>query len=197
MATAASTASNHNSKARLLGILTIVAGVILIIAGVVTWFVVRNQLANENITVSEDADMFAGQEVNGPFTAYAQANTINEHSLESTGGLTYAELPRDSELRQTAMTASFLRASLFTSVVAFGVAAFAAGVGVVMLLIGWALMSLAKGPVAVVQPVIAADSSGAVAAPDTTTDTRVVEERPVADDRPVSPEPAVTPERKD
>jgi hypothetical protein len=41
------------------------------------------------------------------------------------------------------MTASFLRASLFTSVVSFGVAAMAVGLGIVLLLIGWALLSLA------------------------------------------------------
>ena len=41
------------------------------------------------------------------------------------------------------MTASFLRASLFTSVVSFGVSAMAGGLGIVMLLIGWALLSLA------------------------------------------------------
>ena len=37
------------------------------------------------------------------------------------------------------MTASFLRASLFTSVVSFGVAFFAFGVGVILILVGWAL----------------------------------------------------------
>jgi hypothetical protein len=42
------------------------------------------------------------------------------------------------------MSASFLRASLFTSVVAFGVAFMAAGIGVVFILIGLALMSVAK-----------------------------------------------------
>ena len=40
------------------------------------------------------------------------------------------------------MTASFLRASLFTSVVAFGVAAFAFGVGLVLILIGVALLRI-------------------------------------------------------
>jgi hypothetical protein len=42
------------------------------------------------------------------------------------------------------MTASFLRASLFTSVVSFGVAAMAGGLGIVLLLIGWALLSVAR-----------------------------------------------------
>ena len=42
------------------------------------------------------------------------------------------------------MTASFLRASLFTSVVSFGVAAIAMGLGVVLILIGVALLLLAR-----------------------------------------------------
>jgi hypothetical protein len=42
------------------------------------------------------------------------------------------------------MNGSFLRASLFTSVVSFGVAFFAFGVGVVSLLIGWALIKLSS-----------------------------------------------------
>ena len=43
---------------------------------------------------------------------------------------------------QTAMQASFLRASLFTSVVAFGVAALATVLGIILVLIGIALRSL-------------------------------------------------------
>jgi hypothetical protein len=39
-------------------------------------------------------------------------------------------------MREVAMNASFLQASLFTSVVAFGVAAMAAGMGVIFVLIG-------------------------------------------------------------
>ena len=75
----------------------------------------------------------------GPFSAYAQAQVINKHALEETGGKTYAELDRDDPARQTAMQASFLRSSLFTSVVAFGVAALATVLGVLLVLIGWAL----------------------------------------------------------
>jgi hypothetical protein len=125
---------------------TIVAalGVVMVLAGGVTWFVVADQLSNEKITVSDDADFLAGDEVDGPFSAYAQADLINEHALEATGGKTYAELEQDDPLRETAMQASFLRASLFTSVVAFGVALMAIGVGAAFLLIGIALSSKAK-----------------------------------------------------
>jgi hypothetical protein len=175
-ATTVPNAKAQNGKVRLLGILVMVAGIVLIVAGVFTWIVITGQLSDENITVSEDADQFAGQQVNGPFTAYAQANVIEKHALEATGGLTYAELPRDSELRQTAMDASFLRASLFTSVVAYGVAAMAAGLGLVCLLIGLALMSLARAPVAVVQPVVPAGTATAATDDDTARE-RVAEER--------------------
>ena len=121
-----------------------VVGAIFAVAGVVTYFVVSNELANENITVSEDATYFAGKDVTGPFTAYSEAETISKHALEATGGKTYAELDREDPLRETAMQASFLRASLFTSVVAFGVAALAAVLGVMLVLIGWSLRSLAR-----------------------------------------------------
>jgi hypothetical protein len=129
---------------RLLGIAVIVAGAILAASGVITWFVVQSQLADENITVSDDADRFAGDSVDGPLTAYAEADAIEGHALEASGGLTYAELPRDDPTRETVMTASFLRASLFTSVVSFGVAAMAMGLGVVLVLIGVALLMVAR-----------------------------------------------------
>jgi hypothetical protein len=129
-------------RVRVIAILIMVAGLILLGAGVATWFTVRDQLADEHITVSEDADHFAGDKVDGPFTAYSEAQTIEKHALEASGGLTYAELPQDDPKRQTVMTASFLRASLFTSVVAFGVAALAAGLGVLFILLGFALLSI-------------------------------------------------------
>ena len=130
--------------ARGLALVIIVLGAIMVVAGGVTWFVVQDQLAAEKIVVSDDADFLAGDEVDGPFSAYAQADVINKHALEATGGKTYAELEQDDPVRETAMSASFLRASLFTSVVAFGVALMAAGIGVAFILIGMALMSVSK-----------------------------------------------------
>jgi len=137
--------SKSSGTIRILAIIVIVAGVVLAGAGVVTYFTVRAALTDENITVSDDAGRFAGQQVQGPFTAYEEANVIQKHALEATGGKTYAELDREDPVRQTAMTASFLRASLFTSVVAFGVAAMAIGLGIVIVLVGVALLLAAKG----------------------------------------------------
>jgi hypothetical protein len=131
-----------STTVQILAILIIVAGVVLIVSGIFTWFNVSNHLADANITVSDDANHFAGDTVDGPLTAYEEASVINRHALEATGGLTYAELGRDDPLRETAMTAAFLRASLFTSVVSFGVALMAAGIGLVLLFTGWALLAL-------------------------------------------------------
>jgi len=105
---------------------------------------VRDQLAAEKIVVSEAAPFLGGWAVDGPLTAYAEAAAINDHALEASGGLTYAELDREDPTRETVMTASFLRASLFTSVVAFGVAFFAFGIGIVLILIGWALLRVER-----------------------------------------------------
>lgn len=139
-----SDAGRSTRSIRVLSILVIVAGAIFVGAGVITWFVVRDELADEKIVVSDDADRFGGWEVDGPFTAYAEADAIEGHALEASGGLTYAELDREDPTRDTVMTASFLRSSLFTSVVAFGVALMSAGLGVVLIGIGAALLLAAS-----------------------------------------------------
>jgi hypothetical protein len=137
---------------RILGLLLIIAGAVLLVAGAATWITVQNQLADEKITVSEDADRYAGEPVDGPLTAYQQAEVIEKHALEASGGKTYAELDRNDPARNTVMNASFLRASLFTSVVSFGVAAFAAGMGVLVALIGYAFMLIARQLAALAPP---------------------------------------------
>jgi hypothetical protein len=124
------------------GITAIVVGIIMAIAGVAAWVVVGNTLADQKIVVSSDADCLADDDVNGPFSAYCQAMVINKHTLGITGGNTYAELEKDDPNRATAMDSAFLQASLFTSVVAFGVAAMAFVLGIVLTLIGFAI----RGP---------------------------------------------------
>jgi hypothetical protein len=124
--------------------LSLVLGSLLIIGGVATWILVSTTLADQKITVSDDASCLAGDEVDGPFSAYCQAIVIDKHALEATGGLRYAELDQDDPKRQTAMTASFLQASLFTSVVAYGVAAMAMAIGVLFILIGLGIRDVAN-----------------------------------------------------
>ena len=120
-------------------ITAIVVGIVMAIAGVVVWIVVSTTLEDQKITVSDDANCAAGDTVNGPISAYCQADIIDQHTQEITGGKTYAELDREDPVRETAMDSAFLQASLFTSVVAFGVAFMAFGVGIVFTLIGFGM----------------------------------------------------------
>ena len=161
-------ATTTSKTPRIVGLITIIAGAIFFVAGAVTWGMVSSNLKAEEITVSEDAAFLGGATVQDPFSAFAQADIINHHALAGSEGRTYAELGTaisdakaagaadDSEevldlqkQRNTMMNASFLRASLFTSVVAFGVAALVMGLGVMFVLIGWAFRKVTVAPVAV------------------------------------------------
>lgn len=135
-------------RTKTLSTIVAVIGIIMIVAGAATYYLVHDQLKDARITVADDADFLAGDLVDGPFSAFAQAQVIEKHALEATDGLTYAELERDDPRREVAMSASFLRASLFTSVVAFGVATMAMGVGLCLVLIAMALNSASKTAVA-------------------------------------------------
>jgi hypothetical protein len=129
--------------ARVLGTIAIVAGILFVLAGATTWLTVRANLAAEQITISEDAPAFAGRTVNGPIDAWIQADVINKHALEASGGKTYAQLDREDPVRVVVMNGSFLRASLFTSVLAFGVSALVMGAGVLFTVLGYGLRVLA------------------------------------------------------
>ena len=160
-------ATSTSKAPRTIGLITIIAGAIFFVAGAVTWGMVSTNLKAEEITVSEDAAFLGGATVQDPFSAFAQADIINHHALAGSEGRTYAELGTaiseakaagaadDSDevlelqkQRNTMMNASFLRASLFTSVVAFGVAALVMGLGVMFVLIGVAFrkVNVASAP---------------------------------------------------
>ena len=132
---------------RFAGVVGIIIGALMVLGGIAAWIGVTIQLTEENITVAEDAAFLQGAPVVDPLTAWAQAEVIQKHALEATGGQTYAELDQDDPMRETAATASYLRTSLFTSIVAFGVALLAAGTGVIAILYGWSLLALGRRPV--------------------------------------------------
>jgi hypothetical protein len=135
-------------------IASIVVGAMLIIGGIGTWILVSNTLAQQKITVSEDASCLAGDDVDGPFSAYCQAKVIEKHALEATGNKYYAELDRDDPLRAVAASAAYLQSSLFTSVVAFGVAGMAILIGILFILIGLGMRDVEEriAPVATSPP---------------------------------------------
>lgn len=135
--------SQSHGVAKWISIVVMVIGAVMVVSGAVTYGQVSSTLSAERITVADDASCQAGAAVNGPFAAYCQADIIAFHALEATGGKTYAELDREDPLRAVAMNGSFLRASLFTSVLAFGVSFMAIGVGIVFVLLGVAVFNLA------------------------------------------------------
>ncbi|GGN12332.1 hypothetical protein FHR83_003574 [Actinoplanes campanulatus] len=139
-------ARGSGGAVRWIGILLALAGLVMIAAGATTWFTVQSQLADERITVSADAKWFAGEKIDGPLTAYAEADIIEKHALKASGGKTYAELDKEDPVRATVMNGSFLRASLFTSVVSFGIAAMVVGLGFVISLAGYALFLIGRRP---------------------------------------------------
>ncbi|MEK7187261.1 MAG: hypothetical protein AAB691_00240 [Patescibacteria group bacterium] len=74
-------------------VLAVVAGVVLVLGG--AWGIVftYQNIVQENITTPDDASI-PGEKVRGPFTLKAQADIIRQHTLTSTGGKTFAEMPR-------------------------------------------------------------------------------------------------------
>ena len=132
----------------IMGVVCVVVGVVAIVAGITTYVVVGKTLSDQHITVADDAPFLAGKQVKGPFTAYAQAIALSNHAKDIGAGETYAELPQNDPKRNSVMTADFLQASLYTSVVAFGVAVLVVGLGVMFLLLGFAVRELDRRTVA-------------------------------------------------
>ena len=165
--------TSSKTSVKLIGLFTIIAGILLVVAGGATWALVTTQLNAENITVAKITDenpgRLAGKPVAGPFTAYAQANAINYHALDGANGRTYAQIGDDAkalkaklaadglskeevaanpdvkalaDTRTSTMNGSFLRASLFTSVISYGLSALVMGLGVLFGLLGFALIKV-------------------------------------------------------
>ena len=177
----AETQAKPNRLSKVLSIIVCVVGVIMLVFGIFTYTYTTQQLKNENITVAaisaDNPGALAGKQVAGPFTALAQANAINHHIANATGGKTYSQMPsvattdgvtysRDVTqaastdgqahaagdplsaqdkaayaARSTAQQGSFIQASLFVSVLAFGISVLVMALGVVLVFIAVALLS--------------------------------------------------------
>lgn len=153
--------------------LLLVLGIAMIVIGIVGRGEVRDKLAQEAIVGTPDSSI-AGEEVDTGAEAKTFADTIRKHTLEATGGLTYAEMPRavfkdtgeavpedqvdqalasgkaiDNPERQIWITSTALSTALNTSFFAESVATFAIVVGVALILIGIGLFVLARGLVGI------------------------------------------------
>ena len=72
---------------------SIILGCILVIAGIWSLSFTYNSVKQENIITPEDASI-PNQKVVGPLTLKSQSDIIRFHTLNTTGGKTYAEMPR-------------------------------------------------------------------------------------------------------
>ncbi len=118
-----------------LGVVFVAAGIYMISEGQSAKNEVRDAIVAENIITPEDASI-PSVLVNSSATAKAQADIIEKHYLESTGGKTYAELDRDDPARETAFTAANLRTSLNLAVMGFEISDLVIGMGVFIVVIG-------------------------------------------------------------
>ncbi|MEF2975745.1 aromatic ring-opening dioxygenase LigA [Subtercola sp. YIM 133946] len=138
------------SALRSVGALAIASGSVFVAAGAGAWITVTRQLRAERITVPGNAPILAGRPVQGPVTAYVEALVIKGNAERGAGGRTFADISaalRDvdggsdeaAELRKQSAalsTGASLRTSLMTSVLAYGVSAFAGGLGALLLVAG-------------------------------------------------------------
>jgi hypothetical protein len=65
-----------------ISLVLIIVGAIMAVVGTVSYVMVGSTLADERITVSEDACL-GGSSVNGPFQAYCEAMIIEVHATEA------------------------------------------------------------------------------------------------------------------
>ena len=96
----------------------ITAGVILVVGGAwATAFTYKN-IAQENITTTQDASI-PNAPVRGPLTLKSEADVIRKHTLEQTGNTVYADMDRDDERKELWLTATTLTTALHLGVITY------------------------------------------------------------------------------
>jgi len=146
----------------------VLLGVACIVVGFLGRAEVSDRLGQEQIVGTPDSSI-AGQTVDTGGEAKTFADTMRKHTLEATGGLTYAEMPRavfeatgkpvpedqvepalasgkaiDNPERQIWITSTALSTALNTSYFAESVATFTIVVGLALILIGIGLLVLTR-----------------------------------------------------
>jgi hypothetical protein len=121
--------------AGLLSLVLIGAGAIMLLQGIDAREQVRMSLEAENITTPDDAAI-PNVPVNSAATALAQAEIIQEHTLATTEGQTWADMDREDPMRQFYLSAVTLRTSLMSAYMAFKLADLVIGLGALFLVVG-------------------------------------------------------------
>lgn len=149
----------------IIGLAFLVGGTYTVLRGFDARQQVQDELAAQNIVTPDDASI-PGVPVSDAATAKSMADIIDVHSREITGDRSYAELGRyltpdggdtsdealalkDDEgnpvpnpVRDVALTASTLRSSLYTTIMAFNVSDLVIGLGLAIAVLGFAVGGL-------------------------------------------------------
>ena len=146
----------------------VLLGIACIVVGFLGRAEVSDRLQQEQIVGTPDSSI-AGETVDTGGEAKTFADTIRKHTLEATGGLTYAEMPRavfaatdkpvpedqvdqalasgkaiDNPERQIWITSTALSTALNTSYFAESVATFTIVIGLALILVGIGLLVLTR-----------------------------------------------------
>jgi hypothetical protein len=122
-----------------LGRFVTAAGIVEVLVGAAAWAVVSRRLADEKIVVPGSARWFPNRTVRDPLSALEEAEVVRRITLKATGGRTYGEMAEDDPMARMALDASLIRSSLFTAILAFGIAATQVALGAVFVVLGRAL----------------------------------------------------------
>jgi hypothetical protein len=110
-----------HAQSSLLGRLLTTVGIVEMAVGAAAWVVVSRRLADEKIVVPGSARWLPNRTVRDP--------------------LTDGQMAEDDPKSRMALDASLIRSSLFTAILAFGMAATQVALGVVFVVIGRALVA--------------------------------------------------------
>ena len=154
---------NMKKILRITSLFSIIAGACMVLGGVGGVVYTYDNIVKEGITTPKDAPI-PSVPVRGPFTLRSQADAIEHHTLSSTEGKRYAELPRfvtkldesgnpvlDAEGKEVQVTndtrmlwipAMALISALNLGVLAYAFSAFVALIGILFVLNGVALHAI-------------------------------------------------------
>jgi hypothetical protein len=99
-------------------LLAVLVGVVLVAGGSWAIYFTYHNVAQEKIVTPSDASI-PDTPVRGPFTLKSQAEVIRHHVLETTNGLTYAEMSRTDENRSLWITATTLTTALNVGIITY------------------------------------------------------------------------------
>lgn len=147
------------------GIVALAVGIGAVVGGTFGLWYTWDQASVQQITTPEDA-VFPNASVRGPLTMWAQADIINHHQLDRTGGLYYSEMDRvvpqldeagtpvldangEQVMVPNADRASWLDATTLTTALSLGIVSYALSamalvIGATLALVGYVFLRIRR-----------------------------------------------------